>query len=709
MDGTCKHLLICCLCAICGVINAQRENTRVEHFKNPPLQYHMNLNMHSVPSGEDKQTAALDNLLSAGYGGLATNVNWTNDYLNNDSELSSFFQFVRLSKDRKMDVWLYDEKVYPSGMAGGYILAEHPDWEAEGLFFKDTVVMGGTSLKIKPLPGKIRVLKAIPVVNDMLQFEKGIEINQQVKDGMFEWKAPAGEWKIVMISTGTLYEGFQIGSDGASRENHRYPSLLMPEVTTRFINLTHKKYADFLGAQLGNMFFSTFTDEPSSMAIPFINLGYGVYPWKNNVSEAFENRYGGALEDHLLPMMLDEGPHGQKVRTLYFSIIAEFMSQYYFKPIKEFCHQQGFKSGGHLLLEEAMMAHVPLYGSIMSCFREMDVPGIDVLTGMPDHTRRYLISGRLASSAAELEGNSMVMTEVCPVADHTVYDGKEAPTVHVKGTINRQLIAGITKFNNYLRLQHEDNAGKMDFNTYIARICMMMSGGVRASRIGVYYPVETMWAKYRPLPASLRSWDEVQGGDDAAQHLERLFVGLSNSLFDNHWEFSYVDAKGLVENAHQQWDVLVLPGVETIPVEAMEKITEFCKKGGKVIAIESLPVNSLSDFPSAAIQKLVADIPQGQIFFEQAFNRDNVENLLNGMIRRKLNIFPKENVLCSHKLIEGQNVYLITNDNSRAKELVIETEGHSLTVWNPQTGDISPVTHNRLSLAPFESMLITED
>ena len=217
-----------------------------------------------------------------------------------------------------------------------------------------------------------------------------------------------------------------------------------------------------------------------------------------------------------------------------------------------------------------------------------------------------------------------------------------------------------------------------------------------------------MWAKYRPLPTSLRSWDEVRGGDAAAQRLERLFVGLSDALFDNHWEFSYVDAKGILENAHLQLDVIILPGVETIPVETMEKITEFCKNGGKVIAMASLPVNSLSDFPSVAIQKLVADIPQGHIFFEQTFNRDHLENLLNGMLQRKLNISPKENVLCSHKLINGQNVYLIANDHSQSKELIVESKGRSLTVWNPQTGEVTPVNHNRINLGPFESMLITD-
>ena len=702
-----KTLLINCLCVFSSVIFAQTENTKIQNFRNPPLRYRMNPNVHGFPLEEDKQNALLDNYLLSGYGGLATNVNWTDDYLKNDFQLSSFFQFVRLAKERKMEVWLYDEFLYPSGMAGGYILADHPDWESEGLLFKDTVVTGGSLLRMNLLPGTVTIVKAFPVDKNQLQYDKGRDLLQQIKNGMLEWKIPDGTWKIAMVSTGTLYEGFQAGTD---RHGHvpRYTSLLMPEVTGQFIDLTHRQYADFLGEKLGNLFFATFTDEPSAMAMPYHNLGYGVYPWKNNVSEEFRKRYGYKLEDQLILMMLDEGSQGKKARTQYFSIIADFMANHYFKPVKEFCHQHGFKSGGHLLLEESLMAHVPLYGNIMACFREMDIPGIDVLTGMPDLTRRYLLSGRLASSAAELEGNSMVMTEVCPVADHAVHNGREAPTIEVKGTINRQLVAGIDKFNNYLQLQHEDQAGKKEFNEYIARICMMMSGGTRASRIAVYYPVETMWSKYRPVPFYLKSWDDVQGGDDAAQHLNHLFDDLSFALYDNHWEFSYIDAEGIAENALINRDVLILPGAETIPLKAMEKIVEFCRRGGCVIAIESLPVNSLADFPSAEIRKLVSDIPEKNIFFEKTFNLDSLDILLNSMIKKTLDISPKENVLCSHKVVDGENVYLITNDNSQPKALTVEANGRSLTVWNPQTGEVSSVYNHKIHLGPYESLIIRE-
>lgn len=105
-----------------------------------------------------------------------------------------------------------------------------------------------------------------------------------------------------------------------------------------------------------------------------------------------------------------------------------------------------------------------------------------------------------------------MMVESCPISDYPFHGGKEAPTQQVKGTLNRMILGGATDFNNYLQLQHEDAAGRTAVNEYVARVVGMLSGGVRASRIAVYYPIETLWTKFRPLPSGLLSWDDIAGG-----------------------------------------------------------------------------------------------------------------------------------------------------------------------------------------------------
>lgn len=466
---------------LANVSAAQGPKALREEFRNPSLRYRMNVNRHSVPREERAQDSMIRWILDNGYRGMATNVN-PDDYLRSDDELAVFNRFVHAAKKQGLDLWLYDERSYPSGMAHTYVLEGHPEWEAEGLLFRDTTVRGGTPLDLAALPGERVLVRALPVTECGLDYDRSLDLSAFVRDGRLRWLAPEGRWTVAEINRSALYEGYQAGTDRGGGYAPRYPSLLLEDVTRRFIETTHRRYASAFDEPLGELFTSTFTDEPSLMAQPYQNPGYGVYPWKENVSAEFRSRYGLSLEDGLLRLMLDEGPEGQKLRYRYFRVVTDLLTRNYFGQIRDYCHTQKLLSGGHLLLEECMMAHVPLYGDIMACYRAMDIPGIDNLTGMPAFTRRYLYSSRLASSAAELEGRSRMMVESCPISDYPFHGGKEAPTQQVKGTLNRMILGGATDFNNYLQLQHEDAAGRTAVNEYVARVVGMLSGGVRASR-----------------------------------------------------------------------------------------------------------------------------------------------------------------------------------------------------------------------------------
>jgi hypothetical protein len=496
----------------------------------------------------------------------------------------------------------------------------------------------------------------------------------------------------------------------------------MPEVTKRFIELTHQKYAEVLGDNLGSLFYSTFTDEPSLMAQPFTNQGYGLYPWKKNLSIEFERRFGYRLEDKLLLIMLDDGREGQKFRYQYFSLVREMVSQNFFKQIREFCQSQGMKSGGHLLLEESLMAQVPLYGDIMACFREMDVPGIDVLTAMPEFTRRYLYSSRLASSSAELEGRGEVMSEICPIADHRKYNGKEAPTNDVKGTVNRQLVGGITRFNNYLQLQHASQHEKMDFNTYVARVSTMMSGGVRASKIAVLYPIESIWTRFKPVNTWLKGWDQTTGGDTTARKIERSMDKVSDCLYDNQWEFSYIDTKALLEAkidkgelsfGSLKYELLVLPRVDTLPIEAWKVIEAFVKSGGKIIAIEALPENSATDFPSEFAVSMAGKLfgngnKSKNAVFMKKFSTEKFQDILANLVRQDYLVQPSGiPILCSHKKIEGYDVLFVINDSNQPQSVKLSfSAGKKIQKWDPNTGEISDTgNQTELRLGAFDGTI----
>ncbi|MDK1032456.1 MAG: hypothetical protein QGD94_10650, partial [Planctomycetia bacterium] len=66
-----------------------------------------------------------------------------------------FWETVQLIVDeairQDMRVWLYDELDYPSGTAGGRVLANHPEYQATGLAYEEIALSGGARVEV-PLP-----------------------------------------------------------------------------------------------------------------------------------------------------------------------------------------------------------------------------------------------------------------------------------------------------------------------------------------------------------------------------------------------------------------------------------------------------------------------------------------------------------------------------------------------------------------------------
>ena len=78
--------------------------------------------------------AGLTALLAQGIGGVVVNMPF--DRYMQDAEIwEQFREFLRCCRALEMRVWLYDEKGYPSGYAGGQVLAQCPELEAVGLYY----------------------------------------------------------------------------------------------------------------------------------------------------------------------------------------------------------------------------------------------------------------------------------------------------------------------------------------------------------------------------------------------------------------------------------------------------------------------------------------------------------------------------------------------------------------------------------------------
>ena len=101
-----------------------------KQFKEPPRKYAVYPIVHSRISQADEYVDMHDR---QGFGGVVGNLDYTPEFPNDTAEWEKAVNGFRTYMERGMGAWIYDEKGYPSGTAGGAVLEENPDYEALGV------------------------------------------------------------------------------------------------------------------------------------------------------------------------------------------------------------------------------------------------------------------------------------------------------------------------------------------------------------------------------------------------------------------------------------------------------------------------------------------------------------------------------------------------------------------------------------------------
>ena len=506
-------------------------------------------------------------------------------------------------------------------------------------------------------------------------------------------------------------------------------NLLQQEPTARFLELTHQRYANHLGNNLGQCFVSTFTDEPSLMSLFLRPMPYRVLPWSSNLKEAFEKKIGLPLQRTLPCLIAETGKTSREARFVFWQTVGELVSENFSGQIQDWCSKHNILSGGHLLMEEDIAGHAGLYGNFFQCLRRLDAPSIDCLTSLPQDVPWQI--ARLASSAAALEGKTAVM---CETSDHSqVYrpKGDTRPKrivteAEIRGTINRLVVSGVNVITSYYSFGELDDAALNRLNLYTGRICSFLKGGHSKANIALVYPAESLWVRH--VPARLGSSDSPTIGE-----IEQAFRSASDAIYSSGREFTYVDSRALADarlengvlvHGDLRWRAVVLPSVDTLPMAAWQKLDRFVQQGGVVIALGCLPRNSEKEFPAKAVQEmaghrfgleatvpLIATNTAGGVgaYLPSPLLR-SLTTVLNGLFEPDVfSTFETRNLRTSHRNIDGNEIYFVVNDspNPWKGPLNFCAEGGGES-WNPISGEVRKLSTTKdipIELEPYAGML----
>ncbi len=693
-----------------------------ERLTDPPADARILPIKHNLPDDADAQDELFAQLIAQGFGGFVANVNFR-DYLVSEAKWQAYVRGVKRAKELGLAMWVYDERGYPSGNAGGLVMKGHPEWQARGLLVAQATSTGGAVSLAVP-PGPLRLAAAFPTADNLADPARAVDLRAQVKDQQLAWTAPAGSWQVLVMTEDALHEGTHAAIN--LHEHIPYVNLLQPEPTARFLELTHDEYARRLGPDLGHYFMGTFTDEPSLMSAFMRPMPYAPLPWAVNLPAAFAQRRGYALEPKLAALVL-ETADSAKVRYDYWLTVGELVSENFFGQIQERCRKYRVPSGGHLLCEEPLLSHVPLYGDFFRCLRRLDAPSIDCLTSLPPQVPWYI--GRLASSAAALNGTVLTM---CEVSDHSQRYRPQGDTRPVRqvteaeilGTCNRLIAGGINCLTSYYAFAGLDTTALRRINGAVGRACTMLRGGAPAAEVALVYPVESIWPRYHPLK---HNW-----GVPAAQPVEQAYHSAANSLWTARREFCYVDSAtltgakveaGALVSGQLRWRVVVLPRADTLPLAAWRNLARFAEQGGVVVALGARPANSEREFPSAEVtalgRKLFGDGGEAGVTAQAgggagvwlpAGSDDFLAAVLDAALDADVAVEPADAPLrATHRRIDGHEVYFVFNDSPEPCRARLRLAGGGAgQEYRAATGQATARTAGEafdLQLAPYEGVL----
>ncbi|MHB8687229.1 MAG: glycosyl hydrolase [Candidatus Dormibacteraceae bacterium] len=283
---------------------------------------------------------------------------------------------------RAMQVWLFDDRRYPSGYAGGAAVREHPaltkhflkethlDWEGPAPHAKFAI-----SARLTPDEHLLAVLALPRIGTDQWDSARTVDLTARVEDGVLRWAVPLGSWRLFLISE--TQAGGEEGTAG-------YIDPLCPQAVNLYIATVYEPTYKHFGSMFGTTFQGFFTDEPrfGNAASYFSMPGEPgqVYPYTAELFELWRDQGGYSPVSYLPALWFDCADLTTTVRHDYMDVISARFAVTYLGRLQEWCHRHGVRLIGHLVEDKG--AHARLGFGAGHFFRNMsflDMGGCDIV------------------------------------------------------------------------------------------------------------------------------------------------------------------------------------------------------------------------------------------------------------------------------------------------------------------------------------------
>lgn len=385
--------------------------------------------------------------------------------------------------------------------------------------------------------------------------------------------------------------------------------MLNPEVTNKFIKVTHEVYKKHFQHEFGKTIKGVFTDEPQ--------IHVSSLAWSIEIKDAFKkiNEY-----DYLekLPLLFAEenNEEAKKYRYDYYKTVRYLFTENYTKRVSEWCEKNNLIFTGHFAGEEGLVIQTASNTGVMPHYEYMDLPGIDSLG---NRLNAPLLMKQVQSVAAQWNRKRILSeTFACTGNGVSFQELKRIWGYHLSFGVNYPCMS----------------------------ISMTSLGGIRKRDYPVFISNQQPWEKYFHY---FSKWVENSGkltvlGEYKADVLvissinsalyERIFSLQQRIVSSNYrkviemllnLQIAYdigdellIEKYGQIKNGlftinKGSYSIVILPEQTGISNRTLQLLEEFRFQGGTIIQIERFPEyldGVKSEVPQKKLSKIVSTVLQ---------------------------------------------------------------------------------------------------
>jgi hypothetical protein len=438
--------------------------------------------------------------------------------------------------------------------------------------------------------------------------------------------------------------------------------------------------------------------------------------WTPDLLAEFQTRRGYDLRPHLPALVRDAGPATAAIRHDWGLTLTELLEDRFLKPL------HAFAQANHTLLR---MQDYGIPPALMSSNALIDLPEGE------GSQWKVVRASRWASSASHIYGKAATSSETwtwlhSPVFRATPLDMKAEADIHFLQGIT-QLIGhgwpytaeGVeypgTRF--YAAAVFNDKNPwwivMPDVAKYLQRVSWLMRQGRPAADVALYLPNADVWSGFTTgghvhMIEQLR---EYVGPEVMPQILES---GYGLDFFDDAALRDRGEVKaGELRLGGNPYRIVVLPGVEYIPLRTFRTLDEFAKAGGRIIATRRVPALAPGLKATAAETAEIRAI-SARLFPNGAVPDAELGKALRGVLPPDLLLSrPAPDVGFIHRTTGDAEIYFVANTTNTPQKLDATFRvagGMTAELWDPFTGRVSPAPNAGpklpLHIEPYGSRVV---